>query len=144
MINNAARQLLLKKLPVSAVIQGWWIYLVVSAFGRTVYDSESRIMYRQHGGNAIGEPPGLLAKWRKRIRRFAKTGGLQVTSAQAREFCEIYGSSLSLDKKAVLDSLLDGRGTVVGRLRRAIWSGVYRQTLIDDIILRVLILLNRI
>lgn len=143
-INNAARQLILKQLPSSAMVHDWWIYLVVSAYGQVVYDNESRILYRQHGGNAIGEPPGLCAKWLKRVYRFARQGGLRFVTAQAAEFREIYGELLPLDKKAILDRFLDGRSKVMGRLRLALWSDTYRQIWVDDFIFRVLVVLNRI
>ena len=46
----------------------WWIYLLVSGAGGTViYDRESKIDYRQHGGNLIGSNKGFLNRF-KRLR----------------------------------------------------------------------------
>ncbi|MBS3976029.1 MAG: glycosyltransferase family 2 protein [Syntrophomonadaceae bacterium] len=143
-INNAARQLLLKKLPSAAIIHDWWIYLVVSAFGKVYYDVESRILYRQHSANTIGEKSGFLAKWTKRAKRFLKLGRIPLVTKQANEFNKIYGESLPLDKKIMLDSFINQRSTFMGRLRYAFKGETYRQAKLDDLIFRVLIVLNRI
>lgn len=141
-INNAARQLLLRKLPSAAIIHDWWIYLVVSAFGKVIYDFESRILYRQHSANTIGEKSGLVAKWVKRIRRFLKQGRIPLVTMQAQEFSMIYGESLPLDKKIILDRFINERSTFMGRLRYCLRGETYRQTKLDDLIFRVLIILN--
>ena len=143
-INNAARQLILKKLPSSAMVHDWWIYQVVSAFGKVIYDLESRILYRQHSGNMIGEKSSMFLKWRERTRRFLKHGRIQYVALQAEEFSKIYGETLPLDKKLILERFINDRKTFMGRLRYAFKSETYRQTKVDDIIFRVLIILNRI
>ena len=143
-INNAAQQLVAKNLPSSAMIHDWWIYQVVSAFGKVIYDAESRILYRQHSANVIGEKSGLLAKWLRRAGRFLKHGGIPFVTLQAKEFSKIYGESLPLDKKIILDRFINERSTLMGRLRYAFRGETYRQARIDDLIFRVLIILNRI
>jgi len=143
-INNAARQLILKKLPSSAMIHDWWIYQVVSAFGKVIYDVESGILYRQHSCNLIGEKSSLFLKWRERTRRFLKYGRIPYVTLQAEEFRKIYGESLPLDKKIILDRFINERRTFMGRLRYAFRGETYRQAKVDDIIFRVLIILNRI
>ncbi|MHB1256383.1 MAG: glycosyltransferase family 2 protein [Dethiobacteraceae bacterium] len=143
-INNAARQLLLKELPSAILIHDWWIYLVVSAFGKVIYDEESKILYRQHSLNMIGEKSGLLAKWVKRIVRFLKQGRIPFVTTQAKEFHRIFGDYLPADKKLILDRFINERSTFMGRLRYAFKSDTYRQAKLDDLIFRILIILNRI
>jgi hypothetical protein len=43
-----------------------------------------------------------------------------------------------------LNKFMDGRKTVVGRIKYALFGEAYRQTIIDDVIFRILILFNRI
>jgi len=143
-INNAARQIILTKLPSAILIHDWWIYLVVSAFGKVIYDEEPRIFYRQHSSNMIGERSGLLAKWVKRIVRFLKQGRIPFVTIQAKEFCMIFGEALPADKKFILDRFINERSTFIGRLRYALKSDTYRQAKLDDLIFRILIILNRI
>lgn len=143
-INNAARQILSKKLPSAAVIHDWWIYLVVSAFGKVIYDFESRILYRQHSANTIGEKSGLAAKWLKRAGRFLKYGRIPFVTKQAVEFSMIYGESLPADKKIILERFINERSTFMGRWRYCLRGETYRHSKLDDLIFRVLIILNRI
>ncbi|MBS3902474.1 MAG: glycosyltransferase family 2 protein [Dethiobacter sp.] len=143
-INNAARQLLLKELPSAILIHDWWIYLVVSAFGKVIYDEESKILYRQHSLNMIGEKSGLLAKWLRRIKRFLKQGRIPFVTVQAEEFHRIFGDYLPAGKKLILDRFINERSTFMGRLRYALRGETYRQSKLDDLIYRILIIFGRI
>ncbi len=143
-INNAARQLIIKELPSSVMIHDWWVYQVVSAFGKVIYDAESRIFYRQHSSNMIGEKSSFFLKWRERIRRFLKHGRIPFVTLQAKELRKIYGESLPLDKKFILERFINERSTFIGRCRYAFSGETYRQTKVDDLIFRVLIILKRI
>jgi len=143
-INKASRQLLLRKIPETARMHDWWIYLVISAFGKVIYDAEPRILYRQHSSNVIGVKVGTIAKWAARIQRFLKTSRLPLVTKQAERFRKIYGPSLTLEKKAILDRFIDSRKSFTGRLGYAFSGEVYRQTTIDNIILRLLIIMDRV
>jgi glycosyltransferase involved in cell wall biosynthesis len=143
-INNAARQVILTKLPSAILIHDWWIYLVVSAFGKVIYDEEPRILYRQHSSNMIGERSGLLAKWVKRIVRFLKQGRIPFVTVQAEEFHRIFGDYLPAGKKLILDRFINERSTFMGRLRYALRGETYRQSKLDDLIYRILIIFGRI
>lgn len=143
-INNVARQLILKKLPLSAMIHDWWIYLVVSAFGKVIYDLESRILYRQHSSNLIGVESNFFKKWIKKIRRFLKYGRIPFATIQAEEFSQIYRESLPLDKKIILDHFINERSSFISRLSYVFRGETYRQSRIENIIFRLLIILNRV
>jgi glycosyltransferase involved in cell wall biosynthesis len=144
--NKAARQLLLRKLPnpEAVIMHDWWVYLVVSAFGIVVYDKESRILYRQHSLNSVGAKADFVGKWKVRIKQFMKRGNRMFITKQVEEFRKIYGDLLPQDKAAILNKFMDGRKTMVGRIKYALLGEAHRQTIIDDIIFRILILFNRI
>jgi glycosyltransferase involved in cell wall biosynthesis len=144
--NKAARQLLLRKLPDPDVIimHDWWVYLVVSAFGTVIYDKESRILYRQHSLNSVGAKADFVGKWKARIKQFMKRGNRIFITKQVEEFRKIYGDLLPQDKVAILNKFIDGRKTMVGRIKYALFGEAHRQTIIDDVIFRILILSNRI
>ena len=143
-INDVARRLISKEFPMSVRMHDWWIYQIVSAFGEIIYDNESRILYRQHSSNIVGVKSVFIMQYQERIRRFLKYGRVQLVTAQAEEFRKIYGLSLPKDKKIILNRFIDERKTFIGRLRYAFSGEVYRQSKIDDIIFRILIILNRI
>lgn len=143
-INNSARKLILKRIPLSASIHDWWMYLVVSAFGKVIYDIEPKILYRQHSSNVIGVETNFISKWLKRIRRFIKRGKKLSISQQVNEFQKIYGMILPEDKEKILNKFINSRKTLISRIFYAFTGEVYRQSLVDDLILRILIIFNRI
>lgn len=143
-INNSARKLLLKKIPLSALMHDWWIYLTISAFGKIIYDIEPKILYRLHCSNAVGVETKFISKWNKRIKRFVKRNKKFPITKQIKEFKKIYGIILPADKEKILDKFINSRKTLISRIFYAFTGEVYRQSLIDEFILRMLIIFNRI
>ena len=143
-INNSARKLILKQIPSSALMHDWWIYLTVSAFGKVIYDIEPKILYRQHFSNTIGVETNFIRKWNKRIKRFVKRNKKFPITQQVKEFRKIYGIFLPKDKKRKLNKFINSRKTLMSRVFYAFTGEVYRQSLVDDLILRILIIFNRI
>lgn len=144
-LNRPAIDLLAGRLPGAMVpVHDWWCYLVITALGKVVYDPESFLLYRQHGGNTIGEATGLYQKWSRRFRRFLTQSGRGVVTAQAREFERMYGHLLAPEQAAVLRRFLNCGSAVSSRLRYAVTGPVHRQSRVDDIILKCLIVANRV
>jgi len=64
-LNRAARDLVFAAaLEVDEIVShDWWIYqLVTGAGGRVIFDPEPTLLYRQHGGNVLGENRSFRAK----------------------------------------------------------------------------------
>ena len=69
-LNGAARNLLIRKMPDWLVAHDWWAYLVVSAFGTVVYDPQPTVLYRQHRANAVGASRSRAGSLARRLRKF--------------------------------------------------------------------------
>ena len=109
-----------------------------------LYDKTPSIFYRQHSSNVVGVKVGLLAKWKVRIQRFRRFSYLHLLTEQVREFQRIYGYLLPEHKSRIIERFLESRDSFIGRLGYAFTCEVYRQSWIDNFILRILILLNRV
>lgn len=133
---------LLAPFPSACVSHDWWIYLVASAFGTVVYDSEPRILYRRHASNVFGISTGTLDSWRTKLRRFLNDGKSKLIVKQAEEFRRIYGSALTDEHREVIDRLIESRKQFWDRLRYAWSCDVYRQTILDQCILKARIALD--
>lgn len=142
-INKASRKLLMEGIPKITRMHDWWMYLTVSALGKVIYDPEPRILYRQHSSNVVGYKSGI-ARWVARVQRFLKSGHMWLVTKQAKEFKRIYGSSIPEEKKDILNRFIDGRKSLTDRLRYAFGGEVYRQSMIDNLILKLLIVLGRV
>lgn len=143
-LNASARQLVLSSLPRYCLAHDWWAYLVVSAFGTVVFDTQSHILYRQHGRNTIGmQQQGLLGQW-ARVQRFARRlrqagpGWLD----QLAEFDRTHGARLKDGQRAQLQMLLQSRRQWLAAFRVAIQGFYWRMSAVDTLILRVLLALR--
>ncbi len=142
-INQAARRLIAGTSPQHVFSHDWWLYLVVSAFGRVVFDERSSILYRRHAGNVFSTPAGVLGSWRLKIRRFWESGALRRVVRQAEDLGRVYGDSLPREHARALRRFV-ARRKVLARLRYAVFCEPYRQSRADDLVMKGLILVNRL
>lgn len=140
-LNRAARDLLLSALPERALMHDWWAYLVVSAFGEVRFDPRPTLRYRQHGRNVVGGDLGHFRHYAKRAGRLLHAGRHAFrASDQARELARCFGDRLPPEARAALDAFLASKESLRRRLPYAWRPGVWRQSRIDDLLLRSLIL----
>jgi glycosyltransferase involved in cell wall biosynthesis len=53
-INKSAKDLILKNKPKNPVMHDAWLYLLMSCFGKIIYDEKPSVLYRQHSNNYFG------------------------------------------------------------------------------------------
>lgn len=143
-INKTTRDLLVKHLPKKIIMHDWWIYIVTSAFGNVIYDSKSYILYRQHQSNVVGVSTSSISKWKKRIKRFKNNKSKELLKAQVCEISNIYLKELSLDKKKILEGFINIPSNFLARVNYVYKSPVYRQNWLDNLALKILILIGKI
>lgn len=72
--NKKARCLVVENgFPSNCLAHDWWMYLVVSCFGKVVFDKKSFILYRQHEKNTIGMGVTGIFSYFKRGQKFLKS-----------------------------------------------------------------------
>jgi glycosyltransferase involved in cell wall biosynthesis len=144
-LNRKAAELVLENLPSKVYIHDWWCYLVISCFGKVIYGPSPDIRYRQHGGNTIGIAKDIFGQFKRKFDRFFAQGRRELwCSDQAQVFKEIFDDRLPARQKRILEKFVAARSSYVGRLRLAMSREVWRQKPLDNLILRLLILLGRI
>lgn len=116
----------------------WWCYLVVAAFGRVVYDPEPTVLYRQHGGNVIGMGSGIGRYWAN-LKFIRKTSWVQIMYRQVENFRQVYSGQLSPDQRRFVGQFFspNSRASVLALV--SAWVR-FRQTLLDEGLLRLLVL----
>jgi len=96
-MNKKARELFIcKRLP-NCMIHDWWFYLIISAFGKVVFDNQRTIMYRMHRKNTYGAKKSLF----KNIYKFycmmlskLSSSNVKEASDQIAEFIDIYSAEI--------------------------------------------------
>ncbi len=113
---------------VDAVSHDWWLYILNEFIGgRTLYDNESTILYRQHSGSLIGANTGLIAKL-KRLRLLINGTYRNFNTRHLKVFGKLNVQGLSrniklIDQFSIMrDRPLKVRWKMIHRL------GLYRQT----------------
>jgi hypothetical protein len=54
MLFNNELKTMIDPIPDDVRMHDWWIAIIAACFGKIVFEPESLIKYRQHGGNTIG------------------------------------------------------------------------------------------
>lgn len=73
--NRALRDVIAARpLPQTVYMHDLWTALIAAAMGKLLYDSESHILYRQHGNNWVGATLSSGEKWKKRMQIIKKEG----------------------------------------------------------------------
>lgn len=143
-LNDAARRLVLAAPPPPAgSMHDWWCYLLVSGAGGAMrFDPEPGLLYRQHGGNAVGTQATLLQR------------GLAAVSRGPERFLSVFRAHLEGLSRAAPLLTPEARETLallapllalprIRRLRRLLRAGLYRQGLAEDAVLRLWLLAPR-
>jgi glycosyltransferase involved in cell wall biosynthesis len=115
----------------------WWLYLVISAFGRVVFDPEPTILYRQHGGNAIGMGAGWARYWMI-LRFLRKRNWVHILFNQIENLRAVHGDQLPLDHRALLDESFDPHNWR-SVMRLLLVPRRLRQTFLSDVLFRGII-----
>lgn len=124
--------------PRAIYFHDWWLYLVMSAFGQVIVDREPTIMYRQHGGNAIGMGSGI-GRYLAILRFLRKKNWVHIMFDQLDNFRTVHGSRLDASNRILLERYFDPQQPMA--IARLLLSPIrFRQSLIGDILLRLLIL----
>lgn len=142
--NRAARDLLAqlgrRAMP---VWHDWALYQVVTACGgRVFYDQKPTVLYRQHGGNAIGAKWTLGSRW-YRLRMLLQ-GRFRDWNARNLNALEGVAERITPENRELLRDFMAvrQRRTPWGRVLGLYRLGLYRQTRIGQIGLYIAALLR--
>lgn len=143
--NSLARSLILQANPKKYTMHDWWVYLVLTAFGKVHFDPKPTIKYRQHNSNSVGSASNFVDDCKRRFLRFfkPKKSGVFLIAEQAEAFLDCYGHMMADDLKNQVMLLAPGRKSFLNSFYLLFFSPFYRQKIIDNFILRVIFLMRR-
>lgn len=143
--NAAARRLLMLGGVVDVAAHDWWLYLIVTACGGTVfYDRVPRVRYRQHGANLVGANANNWAARIKRMRLLLAGRFREWNSGNLRALSTL-SPYMTPPSRATFDAFVTARDAGFwARLNGIRRSGVYRQTLLGNLGLMAATLLKKL
>ena len=98
------------------IMHDWWLAAVGTLGAQVIYDTQSRILYRQHALNHIGIKTGIsgvIAKLKKIVKRHSTASRFD----QAAELSAASGTRMSKEQREIIDSFLAARTSTLRRLR---------------------------
>lgn len=137
-MNRALAENIKENIPEKAIIHDWWCYLVATYLGKTIFDENAYIWYRQHERNVIGASATWFGKVRAKVAYVKKNKGK--LRGQLENFAKLYQQNPEKDKLIQLllasEKMLEKRKVVFGHI-------FYRQEKLDNVLTRFLFLINR-
>lgn len=138
--NNKLISMIKGRIPQSAIMHDWWLYLIASSLGEVYYDDQAFIFYRQHKNNVVGSRTTYIEEFKARCNNFSKNRGK--ISLQVAEFQRIY-NEFSLDQK-LINYIVEYKKKIGYRLHICFCNDIYRQRKGDNIIFKLLFFFGRI
>jgi glycosyltransferase involved in cell wall biosynthesis len=143
-INQKARRIVLSNVPRQALMEDWWMYLVVSAFGTVTYDDRPGLKYRQHGANIVGWQHGFRHTILRSLASFIKPYRVSPTfTDQAHDFLRCHGPALGKRDAETLARFLASRRNFWSRAIYATRMNLWRQSRIESLKLRAQVIAGR-
>lgn len=141
-LNRAAAETALSIGVPEGTLHDWWCYLAVSAAGgQIISDGRAVLLYRQHAGNLVGSPLGILRRGIAALRRgprpFMTIFRRHVAALQAHPdmLSDIARAEIGIISAALAGGLRH-------KLRALKLPGFRRQTLLEDLVFRIWFLLG--
>lgn len=141
-MNGAAARLVAGSTAPPGCQHDWWAYLLVTAAGgRFLADEEPVVLYRQHGGNAVGSPLTFVRRGVAAIRR--GPGVFMGLMRQNVAALDAQRHLLTPQARDQLDQIkLALRGGPLRRMRALRLPGLRRQTWAEQMLFRLWFMLG--
>jgi glycosyltransferase involved in cell wall biosynthesis len=139
-MNNALHKLVVEKVPDYQAIRmhDSWFYKLAIFFGEVVSDDESRILYRQHGNNAVG----LSNTFFGRVMRSIDDGRNRLYLNELIEFQKVFGERLAQKDYQENQRYIEAKQHISKRIVYLFHPYVKKQTILKNLWFKVQFLFN--
>ena len=141
MFNEETRRILMQAgADVNAAVHDWWIYLAITAVGGRIYfDPYPSVAYRIHARNLIGSNEGRWRRYQTLLNRFKSWNDLNIEA-----LTRVQGSMLDENKKVFELFRRSRKSGLLPRVFGLLRSGIYRETMRDNVELALAALSGKI
>lgn len=142
-INQKAREALLKAGSEDVCGHDWWAYMVCSGLGKVVYDDTVTLKYRRHEANVSPGGKNFIKFQIFRIKKFFIGGYFKDVKKQLRKYENYFQKDLKEEDRKLLSLFTRPRYHFFIALKKVFYPKMFRQTLVDEIMLRGLFLIGK-
>ena len=140
--NRSLAEIIERSFSDKIMIFDYWVYLIASAFGGVIFDSNPTTLYRQHRTNAIGCEHSRLKILKTRVAR-VKTRQSAKNALQLKALYDIHKDTLPEEYKHEIEEFFSSQKGLLPRLKYLTHSRAYRQTGIETLIFKLMYLFGR-
>lgn len=120
----------------------WWIYLLVSATGKLIFDRKCTVKHRQHGVNSAGYELNFFKKTKNRMINLKKYKKSPV-SEQLYSFFEIYKHKMKEEYKNETKEFLNSQVNIFERVKYILKSKVFRFGKLENLMFKLLYIFGK-
>lgn len=142
--NRKARELTLENMPQHSCGHDWWMYMLCAGIGNVIYDNRSTAKYRRHNSNVSDGGDSFIKFQIWRIKKFFMGGYFKNIHEQLKEYRDFFGSELSVDDQKLLERFCVDGLHPINTLCKVFYPKAYRQKMVDEIFLRLIILIGKL
>lgn len=140
--NRKTIELLKKGHSPDVMVMDYWVYTLVSAKGKILYDPVYTTLYRQHGTNVIGYSSSRWRNFRMRLGRL-KSRRSEKNTRQLQAFLTLYGDDIPAEYKREGERFLKRQRNFFTRLGYVFTTKAYRQSFPENAVFRLMYLFGR-
>lgn len=142
--NRSAEELMRKHIPKHSCGHDWWTYMVCQGMGKVIYDRRSMVRYRRHGNNVSAGGMDFLRFQIWRFKKFFLNHYFKNIHLQLKEYEKLYGKQLKPHDRELLALFTEDRYQLKNVWRKAFWREKYRQSFLDEVFVRIIILIGKL
>ncbi|MGN1299280.1 MAG: glycosyltransferase family 2 protein [Candidatus Scatovivens sp.] len=142
LINNKAKEIILATGRENTCGHDWWAYIVCSAVGKVIYDKKATVKYRRTGNNVSPGGNNFIKLQIYRIKKLLFNDYFKNISLQFIQIKEYFYKDLTEDKKEILDMFT--QKSFKNYIKKIFYPKMFRQNIIDEILLRIIFLLGKL
>ncbi len=145
-INRALLEKIRENIPnqENIIMHDWWLYLIAEGYGKTIFDSEPHMNYRQHGHNEWGVKTTRWAVVKHRIKQlFAKRGQIY-RQLEELEKCIQDDTAISAETMVQIRQVLDSEKSLIKKLKLSTCREIYRNDPGRDRVYRLSLIVGKL
>lgn len=142
--NKKAQEMTIGNMPKKSQGHDWWMYMLCTGLGEVIYDDRATVKYRRHNANVSGEEVSFLQFQIWRFKKLFLRGYFSKIKDQIIEFEQLFGEQLAKEDQKVL-ALFTKRGFhPIVQLKKVFYPKYFRQKPLDEIFLRIIMLIGQL
>ncbi len=124
------------------IMHDWWLYLIAELYGKTVFDHNAQISYRQHGNNEWGAKTSKWKVYKYRFKQlFAKRGQIYRQLEELERCC---GQDMKSEQVKLVKEVCKTENTLLTRMRLFGDKKIYRNDASRDLVYRLAMFLGKL